>query len=98
MLEQGSPTITTDKQYHDTELSDILKKPSISSADNNNQKRVLPTVLADLSTIQTFSSFSSDTDMRNYVRHFLIEELGSEPIKEKLSELEEEVFRKKHNL
>ena len=53
---------------------------------------------AEQSTFQTMSSFSSEDKLKNYVRQFIIDELGSEPIKEKLCELEEEVVRNKLNL
>ncbi len=65
---------------------------------NLTPPKILPIVLPDVSTIQTMSSFSSEIELKNYVRQFLVEELDSEPIKEKLFELEEEVFRAKHNL
>lgn len=65
---------------------------------NLTHPKILPMVLPEISTIQTMSSFSSELDLKNYVRQFLIEELDSEPIREKLSELEDEVFRSKHNL
>jgi hypothetical protein len=65
---------------------------------NLTPPKILPMVLPELSTIPTMSSFSSEVELKNYVRQFLVEELDSEPIREKLFELEEEVFRSKHNL
>lgn len=65
---------------------------------NLTPPKILPMVLPELSTIPTMSSFSSEIELKNYVRQFLVEELDSEPIREKLFELEEEVFRSKHNL
>ena len=60
-------------------------------------RKALTGVLPEPS-IPTMSSFSSENDMKSYVRQFIIEELGTEPIKEKLSELEDEIFRNKHDL
>ncbi len=78
--------------HHQHEQVDMHK------ALNLTPPKILPMVLPELSTIPTMSSFSSEVELKNYVRQFLVEELDSEPIREKLFELEEEVFRSKHNL
>lgn len=79
----------------------VEEERSPERSDPKREKREIPIHVVEpteLSTIQTMSSFSSEDKLKSYVRQFIIDELGSEPIKEKLCELEEEVIRNKHNL
>lgn len=79
----------------------VEEERSPERSEPKREKREIPIHVVEPtepSTIQTMSSFSSEDKLKSYVRQFIIDELGSEPIKEKLCELEEEVIRNKHNL
>ena len=77
-----------------------LNSPKSKELNNAEAEADLkPIMMPEPSSIPTMSSFSSsEVEMKNYVRQFLIDELDSIPIREKLSELEEECFRNKHNI